>query len=105
MYEDLMSISTDKNATDALLQLLNPADINIKSDLGIKQIKALSKIDYFIKRFKEPNENPMTHFETVIEDFKVLMCSIDRKSRIEISDSVKEMKVPLPDVTKNPIIG
>lgn len=83
-----------KNAIDVLLELLNKENIELKTDLNIKQIKVLWQSYFFTELFDEDNQdkNPHEILWKSLLYFMELMTSLKRKRSSEIIEGVSKMK-------------
>lgn len=93
MFENMQLGNEDQlNKVEVLNKLLDLDQIDIKTDLNIKQIGILCKLRWF-KLVLNPKDDrdSMEKFEDVLEYFKVLMCSNRRKSRTEIIEAVSKI--------------
>lgn len=90
-----MLFGGDSNtAIDVLSNLLNKEDIELKSDLTMQQVKVLLQIKWFKEISKKENldKSPMEILqEFIIPYFLALMCSVERKSRKEVIEAIKDM--------------
>lgn len=93
MFEGL-DLGGQKSPIDVLNTLLDSVDIELKTDLSLDQIKVLVIVRWFSELSKEENKekNPYTILDDVLLYYLKLMCSLDRKSRTEIIEGIKDLK-------------
>lgn len=98
----LDSISNDNQTpspVDVFFSMLDSTNIAQKTDLNMSQIKHLFRLRWYTEVLKEENRNkdPYVIFQSCLDYFMVLMCSLKRKSRDEIVDMFKSIKDSLND--------
>lgn len=93
MFEGLVDAEKGViNTTEVLNKLLDAEQIEIKTDLNITQIKTLVRIRWFMLNLDlDDQRSKLEKLEDCLTYYKILLCSVDRKSRGEIIDAVKEM--------------
>lgn len=93
MEEDSFSSIFGDNRTtpvDALLQLLDPSNISMKSDYNMTQIKIKQHLQV-IANSGLCSDTIRDQILTFLQSFSEDMVSLKRKSREEIVNSLKEM--------------
>lgn len=94
MIDDFIPTRQEKPSnTEVLGFLLNSEDINLKTDLNIVRIKNLMQIRWFSLVMNiEDKRTPIEKLDDVIEYYKELLASDNRKSRIETIDGLKHIQ-------------
>jgi len=91
---DSMQIGQESSPIDALMELLNKENIELKTDLNITQIKILFQLHFFtnLKKTGNKEKDPYQIFWESIEYFLCLMTSLKRERAKEIIKGLTEMK-------------
>lgn len=101
MFEGLLSGDGKSSIVEVLEKLLDPVDIQLKTDLNINQIRVLTQLKWYSELDKPENrdKDAFTILMVVMDYYLQLMTSLKRKSRGEVVEAIKEMskELAMPD--------
>lgn len=91
LFDNLTGGGEDNSPISILKELLNGKDIEMKTDLNIKQIRVLVQFRLYYL-LKDPDIKTKDAVDKTLDYYLRLLLSVGRKSRIEATDAVKQMK-------------
>jgi hypothetical protein len=95
MDEGLINLfGSNTTAVDILREMIDPKNIVIKSEVNMEKIRVLLKIKWFSEIKKDSNKNkPVMEIfqDQIIPYYLSLMCSLNRQSRKEVIDAIKDI--------------
>ena len=104
LFSGMFGGGESSNPVDALKQLLNIEDIELKTDLNIQQVKVLTQL-YWFSLIKDPANEKVSTQELVQQTmlyYMKLSCSIDRKREKAIVDALSKMNPELFTAMQSP---
>lgn len=105
MFDNMMGGEGQRTPVDILDSLLDPKNIELKTDLNITQIKVLTQIDWY-KRLANPDnkdKHPLELLAETLTYYMSLMASLKRKSREESIEGIKQSRDSF--MQNDPVIG